>query len=127
MFIRQGKGEWKPILSVDLQPSTGRDVRGILGKLEEQLHKEAGERYKQIRVEDWNHIFPGALAEDYHLDMSGLEGRVFHLTVTTALLPQASGTAVVLTIICEPVDWEPIRAELIQTAKLFSASVTPPK
>ncbi|MHC1725034.1 MAG: hypothetical protein AB9866_03250 [Syntrophobacteraceae bacterium] len=127
MFIRQEKGEWKPVLSISLRPSTGEDLKEILGKLEEELRKEAGLNYRRIRMEDWGHIFPGALAEDYHLDVSGLEGRVFHLTATTVLLPQADGTAAVLTIVCEPVDWEPIRAELIQTAKLFSASGTPLK
>ena len=127
MFIRQEKGEWKPILTIGVQPSAGRDVREILGKLDEELQNAAGLHYQQIRIEDWGHIFPGALAEDYHLDVNGPEGRVLHLTSTTVLLPQAGGTAVVLTIACEPVDWEPIRAELIQTAQLLSASVTPSK
>lgn len=122
MFIRKEKGEWKPVLSVGLEPSTGRDLKEILGKLEEQLRNEAGLNYRRIRMEDWGHIFPGALAEDYHLDVGGPEGRVFHLMATTVLLSQAGGTAAVLTVTCEPVDWEAIRAELIQTAQLFSGS-----
>jgi len=127
MFIRQGTGEFKPVLSISLQPDADAGVKEILRKAEEELKKEASLHYQLIRVEDWGHIFPGALAEDYNLDVSNPAGGVFHVTATTVLFPQAGGTVGGLTIFCEAVDWEPIRSELIQTVKLLSASGTPPE
>jgi hypothetical protein len=122
MFIRREKGDWKPVLSIGLRADAGSNVRDLLGKLEEEVRKRSELNYERIRVEDWGHIFPGAVSEDFRMDQAMPDGRVFHLTATTVLLPQAGGTAGILTLACEAVDWEPLRAELVRTVELYSAS-----
>lgn len=122
LFIRRGSGRWKPMLSVNSQPYSGRSVRIVLGKIDEELRKEPGVHYRRIKTEDWGHLFQGALAEDYHMDVHLPNGHTFHLTATTLLLPQSSGKAAILTLVAEPVDWSRLQAELARSTQLLAAS-----
>ncbi|MGQ0766178.1 MAG: hypothetical protein ACT4OZ_10980 [Gemmatimonadota bacterium] len=101
-----------PSLTGDVRPFAPDSVRSLLQGVAMEMASEVAD-YEPVRLEGWDHYYPGALALDfkYHEKEGDPDSAILG---TTAVAPIAGGEALVLTLsysMSEPVRrWDLIRA-----------------